>query len=75
VLEAILPEGGVLHLPRLLVDSPLHVESASAARRLIEGGAVKIDGQVVREIDLARDILEGKVVQAGKRRFVRFRSA
>jgi len=75
VLEAILPEGGVLHLPRLLVDSPLHVESASVARRLIEGGAVKIDGQVVREIDLARDILEGKVVQAGKRRFVRFRSA
>jgi len=75
VSEWILPEGDVLHLPRLLVESPLHVESASAARRLIEGGAVKIDGQVVREIDLARDILEGKVVQAGKRRFVRFRSA
>jgi len=75
VSEWILPQGDVLHLPRLLVESPLHVESASAARRLIEGGAVKIDGQVVREIDLARDILEGKVVQAGKRRFVRFRSA
>ena len=45
--------------------------STSEARRLIGDGAVKVDGEVVRELDLARPRLENALVQAGKRRFVR----
>jgi len=45
--------------------------STSEARRLIGDGAVKADGEVVREFDLARPRLENALVQAGKRRFVR----
>ena len=32
---------------------------------------MKIDGRQVEELDLTRDALSGKVVQAGKRRFAR----
>ena len=35
-------------------------------------GGVKIDGAAVGELDVARDALRGALVQAGKRRFVRF---
>ena len=68
--EAPLPEGDPLHLPAVLVDV-LGVGSTSEARRLISQGAVKLDGEVVRELDLPRSKLDGALVQAGKRRFAR----
>jgi tyrosyl-tRNA synthetase len=71
VPEAPLPAGDPLHLPALLVDHA-GVASRSEARRLIAQGGVTLDGEVVTEIDLPRERLEGAVVQAGKRRFVRF---
>jgi tyrosyl-tRNA synthetase len=71
VPEALLPEGDPLHLPKLLADTGL-APSTSEARRLIAQDAVKVNGEVVRELDLAREKLSGAVVQAGKRRFVRF---
>jgi tyrosyl-tRNA synthetase len=71
VREAPLPDGDPLHLPKLLAGSGL-APSTSEARRLIAQGAVKVAGDVVTELDLARERLEGTVVQAGKRRFVRF---
>jgi tyrosyl-tRNA synthetase len=74
VPEAELPAGDPIHLPALL-QAHLGVSSTSEARRLIEQGAVRIDGDVVHELDAPRDWLEGAVVQAGKRRFVRFRAA
>jgi tyrosyl-tRNA synthetase len=75
VPEATLPaDGRVLHLPKLLVEHA-GVSSTSEARRLIGQGGVKIDGEVVHELDVPRERLEGALVQAGKRRFVRFRSA
>ena len=46
--------------------------STSEARRLIAQGAVKIADVPVSELDLPRAALEGALVQAGKRRFVRF---
>ena len=49
--------------------------STSEARRLIEQGAVKVDGEVVTELDLPRGRLENALVQAGKRRFVRLTPA
>ena len=73
--EAELPQDGpVLHLPKLLVDF-LGVGSTSEARRMISQGGVKIDGEVVSELDLPRERLEGALIQAGKRRYMRFRAA
>jgi tyrosyl-tRNA synthetase len=74
VPEAALPDGDRLHLPALLVDE-FGLGSTSEARRLIAQGAVKVDGEVVTEIDVPRQKLAGALVQAGKRRFVRFRPA
>jgi tyrosyl-tRNA synthetase len=74
VPEEPLPEGDPLHLPALLVER-LGVGSTSAARRLIAQGGVKVDGEVVSDVDLPRERLAGALVQAGKRRFVRFASA
>jgi tyrosyl-tRNA synthetase len=74
VAEAQLPEGDPIHLPALLVDQ-LGVASTSEARRLIAQGGVKVDGSPVSEIDLPRATLAGALVQAGKRRFMRFSAA
>jgi len=74
VPEAALPEGDPLHLPAVLVDS-LGLGSTSEARRLISQGAVRVDGKVVNDVDVPRERLAGALVQAGKRRFVRFASA
>jgi tyrosyl-tRNA synthetase len=74
VREEPLPEGDPLHLPALLVER-LGLGSTSEARRLIAQGAVKVDGEVVSDVDLPRERLAGALVQAGKRRFVRFASA
>jgi tyrosyl-tRNA synthetase len=70
VPEAPLPPGDPLHLPALLVDL-LGVASTSEARRLIDQGGVRLDGEVVTELDLSRERLEGALLQAGKRRFLR----
>jgi tyrosyl-tRNA synthetase len=72
VAEVALPEGdGTVHLPAILVEH-LAVGSTSEARRMISQGGVKVNGQVVSDLDLPRSALEGALVQAGKRRFVRF---
>jgi len=74
VPEAELPPGDPVHLPAFLVEH-FDVGSTSEARRLISQGAVKIDGQAVTEIDVPRARLEGALLQAGKRRFMRFFAA
>jgi tyrosyl-tRNA synthetase len=70
--EATLPPGDPLHLPALLVEFA-GIGSTSEARRMIAQGGVKLNGDVVEDLDLPRARLEGALVQAGKRRFVRFR--
>lgn len=72
VAEAELPDGDPVHLPAAL--AAVFGLSTSDARRLIAQGGVKVRGAVVAELDLPRERLNGAVVQAGKRRFVRFRS-
>ena len=57
------------HLPALL-SSHFGI-STSEARRLIDQGAVKVNGQAVVELDLPRDELAGALLQVGKRRFAR----
>jgi len=69
-----LPAGDPVHLPAVLVAS-LGVASTSEARRLIAQGGVRLDGQVVGEVDLPRSRLEGALLQAGKRRYARLQSA
>jgi tyrosyl-tRNA synthetase len=72
--EAELPGGEIIHLPALLVER-FGVPSTSEARRLIAQGGVRVDGEPVKELDLPREQLAGRLVQAGKRRFLRFRAA
>jgi tyrosyl-tRNA synthetase len=72
--ESALPAGDPVHLPALLVES-LGVASTSEARRLIAQGGVRIDDEVVSDLDVPRARLQGAVLQAGKRRFARFKSA
>ena len=45
----------------------------SEARRLIKQGAVKLDGKVEYRLDIPREELVGKILQVGKRRFVRLK--
>jgi tyrosyl-tRNA synthetase len=63
--------GEVLHLPAVIADA--FSISNSEARRLLQGGGIKIDGQAVPAdtLELSRQELEGRVLQAGKRRFAR----
>jgi tyrosyl-tRNA synthetase len=67
-----LPDGDRLHLPAVLAAAGL-AASTSAARRDIDAGAVRLDGQVVpsRCYDLPRAGLTGRVLAVGKRRAVR----
>jgi tyrosyl-tRNA synthetase len=74
VPEEALPSGDPVHLPALLVER-LGLTSTSEARRLIAQGGVKVDGDVVTELDVPRSRLEGALIQAGKRRFLRFLAA
>ena len=72
---AIPPEAvkdGKVWLPRLLVETGMASSNADA-RRLIEGGGVRLDGEVTQdpEGELGVEEMRGRVVQVGRRRFVR----
>ena len=70
--ERALPPGDPVHLPALLVELGF-AASTTAARRLVDDGAVRVDGERLpaRDYDPARDRLAGRVLAAGKRRLVR----
>jgi tyrosyl-tRNA synthetase len=70
VPELELPAGDPVHLPALLTTS-FAVASTSEARRLIEQGGVKLNGEPVKALDVARGELAGGLLQVGKRRFAR----
>lgn len=73
VPEAVLPDGDPIHLPAILVDL-VGVASTSEARRLIAQGGVRVDGEPVTDLDVPRARLDGAVLQAGKRQFMRLRA-
>ncbi len=58
---------------RLLVELGL-AGSNSEARRAVEQGAVRVDGQRVEDVNAELDVRDGTVVQVGKRRFQRCRT-
>ncbi|MHB9004989.1 MAG: tyrosine--tRNA ligase [Coriobacteriia bacterium] len=61
-----------VHLPGLLKDLGM-VASNGEGRRMIDQGAVKINGKTVAggTYDLTRDAVAGRVIQVGKRRYAR----
>jgi len=63
--------GGDVHLPALIAG--VFGMSSSEARRLIAQGGVKLDGESVpaESLDLPAGELGGRVLQVGKRRFIR----
>jgi tyrosyl-tRNA synthetase len=63
---------GPVYLPALLQEA--FGSSGSHWRRQIDQGGVKLNGEPVGSYELEASALDGAVVQAGKRRFVRFRS-
>ena len=67
-----LPDGDPVHLPALMVSAAV-AASTSAARRDIDAGAVRLDGDPVaaRQYDHPRSALAGRVLANGKRRVVR----
>jgi tyrosyl-tRNA synthetase len=66
-----LPEDGDSVSLAVLLDGAGLVSSRSEARRLIAQGAVRVAGEQVEGEHMAAGDLAGKVVQVGKRRFVR----
>src|SRR5919109_870767 len=66
---AALPEGDLVHLPALIRE--VFGLSTSEGRRLIGQGGVKLDGVPLRDLDLPRDALANRILQVGKRQFVR----
>jgi tyrosyl-tRNA synthetase len=67
--------GADVHLPALI--SGVFGMSTSEARRLIGQGGVKLDGESIpaQRLDLPAGELGGRVLQVGKRRFVRLRAS
>jgi tyrosyl-tRNA synthetase len=70
VPEIPLPAGDPVHLPALLVEE-LGIASTSEARRLIQQGGVKVNGDPAHGLDVPREALSGALLQVGKRRFAR----
>ena len=64
-----LPPDETVHLPAVIAAA--FGLSTSEARRMIAQGGVKLDGAPVDGLDHSRAELEGRVLQAGKRRFAR----
>ena len=68
-----LDTSAVVHLPELLGEN--FGMSRSEARRTIGQGGVRLDGVPVEELDLPGADLAGRVLQVGKRRFLRLQPA
>jgi tyrosyl-tRNA synthetase len=66
-------DAGFIFLPAAMVAAGW-TTSNGEARRLIAGGGVRLDGEpvAVDSMEFAASMLAGRVLQAGKRRFVRF---
>jgi len=67
-------DGARIHLP-LLMAGAFRI-SSSEARRLLKQGGVKLDGEPLsgEQLDVDPTDLDGRVIQAGKRRFRRMRA-
>jgi len=69
IQDVTIPPGDPVHLPSLIRE--VFDVSGGEARRLVDQGAVKVDGEPVVSQEVARSDLVGKVLKVGKRRFAR----
>jgi tyrosyl-tRNA synthetase len=67
--ELALPTEAMIQLPALIREA--FGMSGAEARRLIDHGAVHVDGMAIEGLEVARAELVGKVLRVGRRRFVR----
>jgi tyrosyl-tRNA synthetase len=74
VPSAPLPDADPVHVPALLVEHGL-AASTSEARRLVAQGAIRVNDERLDDLDVPRERLAGALLQAGKRRFLRFSPA
>ena len=67
-------DDGLVYLAKVIHDAGL-AQSAGEARRLIDGGGVKVNGEPVapKEYNLDPARLSGAVLQVGKRKFVKIK--
>lgn len=65
-------EEGKVYVAKLIHDAGM-AQSVGEARRLIDGGGVKINGEALtaKEYNVDPSMLEGAVIQVGKRKFTR----
>lgn len=70
-MEELSLAAGEIHLPALLADA--FGLSRSESRRLIGQGGVSLDGEPLppEPLDISAEMLDGKVLKVGKRRFMR----
>jgi tyrosyl-tRNA synthetase len=70
---AVAAVNGTVHLPAVIAEG--FGMSRSDARRMLAQGGVKLDGETLAaaDLDLARERLDGAVLQVGKRHFRRLR--
>lgn len=63
---------GLVYVAKLLVEAGL-AQSAGEARRLIDGGGVKVNGEALpaKAYNVEPSVLEGAIIQVGKRKFVK----
>jgi tyrosyl-tRNA synthetase len=73
VLVLVLDGADSVHLPQVLAEQ--FGMSRSEARRTIAQGGVRLDGVPVAELDVPAADLAGRVLQVGKRRFLRLAAA
>lgn len=64
--------GVLVHLPKFLKAAGL-APSTTQARRLVDQAGVRLEGETLSEEEVAYERLRGRVVQVGKRRFIRVR--
>ena len=65
-------EEGLIYVAKLLADAGL-ASSAGEARRLIDGGGVKLNGEALKPkaYNLAPELLKDATLQVGKRKFIK----
>lgn len=68
-----LPEGDEIWIVDLITHAGF-ANTNGEARRFVRGGAVRLDGEMIQDekLSVARESLEDKVLQVGKRRYAKF---
>ena len=72
--RAVSAEGGTIGIIKLLTESGL-VSSNSEARRMVDQGAVSVDGHKVNDPNALVNLERSAIVKVGKRRFARVSKA